>query len=257
IIDIEGKTHGQLSEALAILDNPRLGYVKTLGLDPEGVGGTAAATLSFSLPAEKGLTFDQVKIAATADIADAAINNVMLGQDLSDGVATLKLDRGGMTMAGTGKFGGAPLEFKWEENFGGGDFTRRISASGPFDAAQRAALGYDLRPYIDGPIDTAVVFTRLPKKRGTVDLRLGLAAATLQLPLVKWTKPAGMPGDAHILLDLAGDRVRAITNFAIAAGDLAVSGNAQFVDDGSLSRVDFDTLKLGRTDLKGVTVGFA
>src|SRR5262249_11951754 len=143
------------------------------------------------------------------------------------------------------------------ENFGGGDFTRRISASGPFDAAQRAALGYDLRPYIDGPIDTAVVFTRLPKKPATVDLRLGLAATTLALPLVKRTNPAGMPGDAHILLDLAGDRVRAITNFAIAAGDLAVSGNAQFVDDGSLSRVDFDTLKLGRTDLKGVTVGFA
>src|SRR5262249_2238798 len=165
IIDIEGKMHGQLSEALAILDNPRLGYAKKLGLDPEGVGGTVAATLSFSLPAKKALTFDQMKIAATADIADAAIKNAMLGQDLSDGVATLKLDRGGMTMAGTGKFGGAPLEFKWEENFGGGDFTRRISASGPFDAAQRAALGYDLRPYIDGPIDTAGLVPPSPEEQ--------------------------------------------------------------------------------------------
>src|SRR5262249_43454917 len=46
--------------------------------------------------------------------------------------------------------------------------------------------------------------------------------------------------------------------FSIAAGDLAVSGNAQFDDDdGSLSRVEFDKLKLGRTDLKGVTVAFA
>ncbi len=258
IIDIEGKLHGTLSEALAILDNPRLGYAKKLGIEPEGVGGSVAATLTFNLPAKKGLTFDQVKIGATADIADAAVKNAMLGQDLSEGDAKLNLDRDGMTMAGTGKFGGAPLEYKWEENFSGGDFTRRITASGPFDAAQRAALGYDLRPYVDGPIDTAVVFTRLPKKRATVDIKLGLAAATLKLPPVKWTKAPGAPGDAHILLDLAGERVRAITNFSIAAGDLAIAGKTQFNgDDGSLSRIEFDKLKLGRTDLKGVTVAFA
>jgi hypothetical protein len=258
IIDIEGKMRGPLSEALAILDNPRLGYAKKLGIEPEGVRGTVAATLTFNLPAQKGLTFDQVKIGATADITDAAVKNAMLGQDLSDGNAELQLDRDGMTMAGTGQLGGAPLEFKWEENFGGGDFTRRIAASGPFDAAQRASLGYDLRPYVDGPVDTAVVFTRLPKKRATVDIKLGLAAATLKLPPVKWTKAPGAPGEAHILLDLAGERVRAITNFSIAAGDLAVAGKSRFNnDDGSLSRIEFDKLKLGRTNLKGVTVAFA
>lgn len=257
IIDIEGKMHGQLTEAMAILDNPRLGYAKKLGIAPEGVGGTVAGTLTFNLPAKKGLTFDQVKIGAAADIADAAIKNALLGQDLSDGDAKLQLGHDGMTLAGTGKFAGAPVTFKWEENFGAAEFSRRLTASGPFDAAQRAALGYDLRPYVDGPIDTAVVFTRLPKKRGTVDIKLGLAAATLKIPPVKWTKPPGAPGEAHILLDLAGDRVRAMTNFSIAAGDLAVSGKSQFGnDDGSLSRIEFDKLKLGRTDLKGVTVAF-
>src|SRR5262249_48731433 len=158
IIDTEGKVHGQLSEALATLDNPRLGYAKKLGLDADGVSGTVAATLSFNLPAKKGLTFDQVKLAVTADIADAAVKNAMLGQDLSDGDVKLKLERAGMTMAGAAKFGGAPLQFQWDENFGGGDFTRRITASGPFDAAQRAALGYDLRPYVDGPVDANIVF---------------------------------------------------------------------------------------------------
>ena len=257
IIDIEAKMHGQLTEALAILDNPRLGYAKKLGIDPAGVGGTVAATLTVNLPAKKGVTFDQIKLGVTADIADAAIKNAMLGQDLSNGDAKLQLDHDGMTLAGTGKFGGAPLEFKWEENFGGGDFTRRLTASGPFDAAQRAALGYDLRPYVDGPIDTAVVFTRLPKKRGTVDIKLNLESATLKLPPVKWTKPPGTHGDAHVLLELAGDHVHAIPDFSIAAGDLAVAGKAQFGDDnGGLSGVAFDKLKLGRTDLKGVTVAF-
>src|SRR5262249_13385953 len=183
--------------------------------------------------------------------------NAMLGQDLSDGDAKLKLDHDGMTLAGTAKFGGAPLQFQWEENFSGGDFTSRITAAGVVDVARGAAIGYDLRPHVNCPGDTKVVFTRLPKKRGTIDATLGLAAATLKIAPVKWTKPPGAPGEAHIVFDLAGDRVRAITAFSIAAGDLGLSGKAQFAsDDGSLSRIDFDKLKLGRTDRKGVTAAF-
>src|SRR5262249_27289857 len=164
--------------------------------------------------------------------ADAAVKNAMLGQDLSDGDAKLQLDHDGMTMAGAGKFARAPVEFKWEGNFGGGGhFTRRVAGSGPFGRAPRAAPGSDPPPHGDGPVDTAVVFTRLPKKRGTVDIKLGLAAATLKLPPVKWTKAPGSPGDAHMVLDLAGDRVRAITDFSLAAGDLAVAGKAQFDND--------------------------
>src|SRR5262249_60430691 len=102
IIDTEGKVHGQLSEALATLDNPRLGYAKKLGIDADGVGGTVAATLSFSLPAKKGLTFDQVKLAVTADIADAAVKNAMLRQGLGAGGVKAEPDPAGKTLAGAG-----------------------------------------------------------------------------------------------------------------------------------------------------------
>ena len=106
IIDIDGKMHGPLSEALTLLDNPRLGYLKKLGIQPDGVGGTVAANLTFSLPAKKGLTFDQVQIGVAADIADAAVKNAMLGQDLNDGDAKLTLDHDGMTMAGKANWAG-------------------------------------------------------------------------------------------------------------------------------------------------------
>ena len=258
IIDIEGNLRGDLSETLAILDNPPLGYAKKLGVAPENAAGSVSATLSFRFPAIKDLAFDQVTVNAQAEIADASVEQAMLGQDLSDGSITLDLDRDGMTMAGAAKFAGAPIEFQWEENFAGGDFTRRLVASGVFDDVQRAALGYDYRPYVAGPIDTAVTFTRLPKKRGTVEIKLKLAAASLEIPPANWEKPAGIPGDAYVALDLAGERVQAIRDFSVVAGDLSATGSASFYnDDGSLSGIDFGTLRLGRTDLKGVKVAFA
>jgi hypothetical protein len=258
VIDIEGSMRGSLSETLAILDSPPLGYAKKLGVAPENVAGAATATLSFNFPAIKDLMFEQVTVNARAEITDAQVKQAMLGQDLSDGSITLDLDREGMTMAGAAKFAGAPIEFQWEENFGAGAFTRRLAASGVFDDVQRAALGYDYRPYVTGPIDTAVTFTRLPKKRATVELRLKLAAAGLRIPPANWEKSAGIPGDAYVALDLAGDRVQAIRDFSVVAGDLSATGDASFYnDDGSLSGIDFDTLRLARTDLKGVKVAFA
>ncbi|MGH6929901.1 MAG: DUF3971 domain-containing protein, partial [Dongiaceae bacterium] len=257
MIDVEGKMRGSLAETLTILDNPRLGYAKKLGIAPENTAGSVAATLAFNFPAVKGLTFDQVKISADAEIGEAYVKQAMLGQDLSDGSIQLQIDRAGMTMAGTATFGRAPLEFQWQENFGDGDFVRRIVASGTFDDAQRAAMGYDYRPYVEGPADAAVTFTRLPKERATIELKLKLAGTTLKIPPVKWQKPAGTPADAYIALDMAGERVQAIKDFSVVAGDLSATGKATFDnDDGSLSGVEFGQLRLGRSDLTGVKVAF-
>jgi hypothetical protein len=257
IIDIEGQMRGSLQETLTILDNPRLGYATKLGIAPEDTAGSVTATLAFNFPAKKGLTFDQVKISADAEIGEAYVKQAMLGQDLSDGSIKLALDRAGMSLNGTATFGTAPLAFQWQENFGGGEFVRRIAASGMFDDSQRAAMGYDYRPYVAGPVDTAITFTRLPKKRATIELKLKLTGTTLTIPPVKWQKPAGTPADAYVALDLAGERVQAITDFSVVAGDLSATGKAAFyADDGGLSGVDFDQLRLGRSDLKGVKVAF-
>lgn len=258
IIDVEGKLRGSLSEALTILDNPRLGYAKKLGITPEGAAGDTTATLAFTFPAKKGLSFDQVKVAATAEIKGAAVDKAMLGQPLSDGDISLELDREAMAMQGTAKFGGAPIKFRWDENFGKADYIRKITASGIVSAEQRAAMGFDYRPMIDGPVDGTVEYTRLPKKRARVDLKLKLEQATLQLPVVDWEKPKGTPGDAYVVLDLADERLRDIPEFSLVAGDLVASGNARFDDeDGTPNRVEFGQLKLKKTDLKDVAVSFA
>jgi hypothetical protein len=258
IIDIEGRVRGDLREALAILDHPPLGYARKLGITPEGTSGRATATLSFNFPAIKDLSFDQVKLAASAEIGDAQVRQAMLGQDLSDARIELQLDRAGMTMTGAATFAGTPIEMRWEENFGDGSFIRRIDASGVSTAAQRAAIGYDYLPYIDGPVDTAVTYTQLPKKQGTVELKLKLADATLRIPAVGWEKAAGTPGDAYLALDLQDERLRAITDFSVVAGDLSATGRARFdAENSRLSGVEFDQLRLGRTNLKGATVAFA
>jgi hypothetical protein len=196
-------------------------------------------------------------VTAKAEIRDAAIDKAMLGQDLKEGKVELELDRTAMTMSGSGNFGGAPIEFQWEENFGKADFIRKITAHGVLSADQRAAFGHDYRPRVDGPIETTVEYTRLPKKRAQVTAKLNLTTAMLKLADLNWEKKPGVPGEASILLDLVDERIRAIPDFSIVAADLAASGKAQFGANGNLDRLQFNHLRLGKTDLRSVTVALA
>jgi hypothetical protein len=257
LIEMEGNLQGPLRSAIELLDHPRLGYAKRLGFAPADMAGDAKATLSFAFPASRDLTFDEVKIKATADLTNTTVAKVALGQDLTEAALKLNLDENGMTVTGGGKLAGAPLDLTWEEDFGSGKFIRRIAATGTLDAAQRAALGFDFLPTIDGPVGTDLVYTLLPKKRATVDLKLALAGATLDVSSFGWRKEAGVMGAASFRVELLDDRPLAIPEFTIAAGDLSVRGRARFAEEGgALQRVEFDELHAGRSDLRGVVADF-
>jgi hypothetical protein len=257
LIEIEGDLQGPLRSALELLDHPRLGYAKRLGFAPTDMAGDAKATLSFAFPAIRELTFDQVKIKATAELANASVAKVALGQDLTEAALKLDLDEHGMTVTGNGQLAGAPLDLTWEEDFGGGKFIRRIAAAGVLDAAQRTALGFDFLPTIDGPVGTDLVYTLLPKKRATVELKLALADATLDVSSFGWRKEAGVMGAANFRVDLLDDRPLAIPEFNIAAGDLSTRGRVQFAaEGGALQRVELDELNVGRSNLRGVVADF-
>jgi hypothetical protein len=70
-IKVGGDVAASLADALKLLDHPRLGYAKKLGLKPEESGGEAKASIEFDFPAEKSLTFARVKIAVQAQVPTA------------------------------------------------------------------------------------------------------------------------------------------------------------------------------------------
>jgi hypothetical protein len=258
IIDVKTQVAGTLPATLTLLDHPRLGYISKLGLDPKASKGDVRAELGFRFPAEKDVTFDQVELSATGDITGAAIGKALLDKDFTDGDLKLKLNRNAMSLAGKGTFAGIPVALEWEENFTGGKFIRRISNKGTTTSEQRRELGFDYSPYLDGPVDSEITYTVLPKKRATVAAKLDLAQSTLSIDTVNWRKEPGTPGAASFEVDLQDDRLAAIRDIAVAAGDLVIEGNAKFsAETGKPSRIDLPRLNLGRSRLNNVTADFA
>lgn len=255
-VRVEGMARASLMAALTLLDHPRLGYVSALGIDPAKTTGQTVTKLSFAFPAEKDLRFEQVNLTAESNIVGAGIKSVMFGKDLDNANLSLSLDRKSMTIEGTGRFAGIPSALSWRENFAGDGYGSLISLQGTADADQRAALGLDLRPIVDGPVGFNVAYTTYRDRPSEAVARFDLAPSNLNIDAVGWSKAPGVAASAELEAVVASGQPIQMRRFAVSGPDLAATGRGSLTAAGDLAAVSFDRLAIGKTVLDGVDVAW-
>ncbi len=248
-LSVNAVARGSMRQILEILDRPRLGYAKELGVNPRDAGGEAAVRLSIRLPLLNNLTFKQVEIAASATSRGLALPQVALGQDLSDGAFTLQLDGKGMEVAGTAKLGATPATIAWAETFNARDVQRRLNVKADLDDAARAAIGLDFGDVVAGTAGVDLTLTETAKKEKSLAVTADLAKIALDLSAIGWRKDVDVPGMMKADIALSGERLRAIRSFSIEAADLSAAGSAGFAADGKLASVRLDRMAYGHSDI--------
>ncbi|HVY98983.1 MAG TPA: AsmA-like C-terminal domain-containing protein [Dongiaceae bacterium] len=258
-IKVGGDVASSLPDALTLLDNPRLGYATKLGLHPGDSGGDAQVSLDFDFPAEKSLTFDRVKIAVSADIQHVAMKKIRFGQDVTDGSLALKLDQNGMRVSGPVVYAGAALDIDWSEVFTDkADVRETFAAKGRTSTGSRALVGYDFRPWVDGPSDVDLKFTRHADGRGLLQASFDLKDAVLAMDFLKWRKEAGVPAKGSLNLRLSGDHPIDITDLAIAGDGFSIAGGATFAPDGqSIGKLMLKKAQFAKSAITDLTADFS
>ncbi len=250
---VEVVVRGPLRDALELLDHPRFRYMKKLGIDPKGVAGATAARLVVTFPTALALKFGDVGIRAAANLRGVAIRNVVLGRDLSDGNLALRLDKDGMDVSGKARVAGVPADLVWVENFDPkARIARRYRLTATLTDADRDRLGFSAAPYATGPMEADLALMQPATGPSELQLRLGLDRATLALPALGWSKPAGGQAAASLIATLAGGQLADIRQFAISGGGLDAFGRLALAPDGkTVTRAELDRFHLGRTELAG------
>jgi hypothetical protein len=251
-IKVGGDVAAPLQDALALLDHPRLGYAKKLGIDPKTSSGDATANIFFDFPAAKKLTFAEVKVKVAAEMHNVQVAKLRFDKDVTQGDLKLTLDEKGMNLQGPMVFADVPMMFDWSQTFeDNAAYDERLHVSGNATAAQIAAIGFDYRPWVDGACQCDVTYTKLPGGRSTLQGTFDLTNAVLDVPAAKWHKDAAVPGRADLTLELVNEKPVAIPQFTVAAGDLVAGGALQFAADGTISRVTLPEIKLAGSHLIG------
>ncbi|HEV8390171.1 MAG TPA: AsmA-like C-terminal domain-containing protein [Dongiaceae bacterium] len=256
-IKVGGDISSPMQDALALLDHPRLGYTSKLGLKPESSSGDVATHIQFDFPAEKDLTFAKVKIGVTATMTNVGLQKAMFDQDVTEGNLELALSQNGMRITGPLKFGGIPLDLQWLENFtDDAKFEQQIRAIGVVNAEQRAAFGYETRPFFDGPAKTDLTYITYPGGRGRIDATFDLTQSVVAFEFAKWSKPAGEPGQGKLAVEMRDKRIMSIPLFEVTAGDLKTAGKIDFDQNSTPTLVTMPSLRYGKNALDNVGVAF-
>lgn len=252
VAEIDVAVRGPLADALRVLDHKPLGYPKKLGLDTSTVGGQAGARLRFEFPLLKDLELEQIKIAASANLAGVMLPGVVAGHALENGELKLDLNGAGMTLAGTGTVLGAASEVSLDQRFHDrGAYTSRGRLVTTGTRERLAAFGLDLEDMVDGTValavDSEVRTDGVQRVRVVGDLQ----QTVLSLPALGWEKPAGSSGVLRTTLTVRDGTPVSVDEFDLKAGDLAVQAVAALGPDARPRTIDLVRLRVGQTDAAG------
>jgi AsmA-like C-terminal region/Protein of unknown function len=245
---------GGLSDALTLLDHPRLGYPSKLGIDPAMMKGETAIRVSTQFPLIKDLRLSQINIRAAANLIDVSAPAVAFGRDLTEGQIALRLDQKAMSLIGQARIDGVAGDIAWYQNFDDdAPFTQRYDLKATFDDAARQRFGVDPGKTLDGPITAELSYVKWTKGDPTLYAKLKLDDATVAIPFLRWSKPPGKPGMAELEVGFRKGRMAEIKGYQFTTDDLRSTGSLTFAGDGeTITSLKLNSLTLReKTDISG------
>lgn len=240
---------GPVTDALTLLDQPPLGFMKRFGIDPKTSLGESKITLGMAFPLLDALKVEQLDIAADATVTQAAVQNVIEDVSLSDANLTLRVTQKGLTGAGTGKLNGVAFKLDWSEPFTGAA-GRSLNLIGTINDAGRAALKLPGDGYVTGPIDLTVAYSEPVPKQAKVQVKADLTRAKVEVVDVLYVKPVGEAAQGSAELVMENNRLTQISRFDYrAAGGGAAEGSVQFDSKLDISQAVLRRAQMPGTDL--------
>lgn len=255
-IAIDLTIRGPLKTALRVLDEPPLGFLGALGLDPAAISGQTAARMVLEFPLTKTLEVEQIALAVGATLRDAAIEEGPMGLSVRAGALELQVTGLGFVANGGVTLNGVPVTVEWREEFSrGAAFQRRVTVAGLADNGARRALKLPGWPFLDGDVPTEIVYTRSFDGSAEIVVEADLAAAVLDFPQIRWRKPPGSPGMLKLFAAVPSSGPPVIEALRLDAGDLRVDARIELTPDLSgLRLLEFRTLEFAGNQLRGRVV---
>ncbi len=259
-LEVEVVTSGGVADHLRLIDHPPLFYADAVGIDPADTAGRARVRLKITVPLLADVRLTDVEVGARARLDAVSIADLVPGRHMQRGTLDVQVDTESVRFRGEAWLGDVGGRLEGWQVFDPGDGIAReiivtvtdadlanvhqlLFAAGPLPAAR-----------VDGAIDAELRIQTLTSGEGRIEARLDLLDALIDLPSFAWRKRRGAPAAGRVLAELDRERLSGVPQFTLAADDLDVAGSALIDPDGGLDRVEFERLRIGRTDVGGVLI---
>jgi len=235
---------GQMPEIMTLIDMQPLGYPTRFGIDPKQTKGTASTDLVFKVPMLQDLAVEAVDISVKAQVSDFAVT---LGRlKLTNGAVNFDIDNSHLHQTGAVNLADARLTIDWQEDFKTAQpVTTRINAKGTITDAARQSLNIGLQNILTGPVP---VNADMQGRRGQLtiaEVAMDLTNSALAIPILHLGKQSGLAAAGHVTVNfLPGDIIKDEV-IRVTGPNVTANGTATFDRTGSLSVMNFASVKMG------------
>jgi hypothetical protein len=190
--EISFTADGATAAALELLDHEPLGYMKTVGVKPDNIGGTAEGRFTLFLPMTRDVEFKDMKVNGSARLENAIATGVVEGVDVQGGALDVNVSEQALDAKGEIMIKGVPATLTWERLF----FTPEdrqppIRISALLNEQTRDKLGIKVNHLVRGPLPTTILIKRDETGAQSMSLEADLSGAELIFGNMGWTKPKG------------------------------------------------------------------
>lgn len=260
---IDLRVRGRVGDMLEVLDNPPFRLLRRLDKDADLASGEAEARVSIRLPLRPRSAPADVDFAVEATLRDVESRSIVPGRTLAAAELSLDVTPERVGIAGDMTFEGVPFTGRWEQALpplsaapsdpdvppaaatpvplpspGRVTGTARLDAQG-LERLGVAIAALDLRGAADAAVTVTLPQGGAPRLSVTSDLR----GATVRLPAIGWSKPAGRGVD--FALDATLGEVSEITRVSLDAPGFRAEGRATFRPGGALGEARFSRVDTG------------
>ena len=235
---------GQMPDIMTLVDMKPLGYATRFGIDPKQTHGTASTDLSFTVPMLEDLSVDAVGISVKAQVSDFS---VMLGHlKLSNGAVNFEIDNDHLHQTGAVTIADSRFMTDWVEDFKTtSPITTHINAKGIMTDAVRQTLAIGVQNVLTGPVMASADLQGHSGQLTTADVTMDLSNAALTIPILHLGKPSGLNASGHVEVNFAPGDIVHDEVIHVTGPNVTANGTANFDRNGSLSVLNFTSVKMG------------
>lgn len=233
---------------LELLDQEPLGYIKSVGLKPDFLGGTAQGGFVLTMPLLANLEFSQVKMRGAARLNDAIASNVVGDMDMAGSALDVNLTEQSVEAKGEITIKGVPAELTWQRVFNMPDELQPpVQISARLDAAARDKLGMKINHLVQGTTPVTLQVAGLDDGADRVmNVKADLSAAQLTFGGLGWTKPMGQRATVQLDIVRKPDGSTDLENLRILGDDIDIQGGIALDPDNHLREFYFSDFSVNR-----------
>ncbi|MGR3392026.1 YhdP family protein [Sagittula sp.] len=233
--EVDLKIDGPVGAVLAYIDNDQWRVLRKVGRDATLADGRIAASGRLVLPLADGLTFDDIDLAFAGTLRDVESAKAIPGKTIRGDGLSVKLDNGGVTIAGQANVSGVPVDGRWTQPFGGGG--SEVVADITLSPKTLADFGVSLpNGMLRGQGTGALRVDLPPNAPPRFELESDLAGLGLAVPQIGWSLAPGTTGRFTIAGNLSPGLQNA--ELTLKGGGMDAAGQLVLSTSGAFERLD-------------------